>query len=390
MCVRARIEDRELVGMNASNSAEVVIVGGGIAGCSLAYYLAAAGVEDILVVEAATLGSGATAHSMGGVRQQFSTSSEIENSKRALKFWRTVEEAFEAPCEFYEEGYLLLTERPALADRLVQAAQLQKRLGAGPAQVLTGEDLLEVAPWLHITGDTTGCHTPQDGRVNPTDGLTALVGAGRRLGVRFAENWLVERITIEPDLCVSGPDDVVAGLVVVTAGIQSPALVSSLGVDLAITPQNLHYASTGPALAGQSVPVTIDLDTGLFVERNGPGLVISVLHENSPPTYTAEDMLTDFATAATSRAPALLDAGVISINSAAADLSVDGHPYAGQLAEGLWVLAGFAGHGTMHAPVVAQSLAQAMAGRSTTIDLAAMDPWRTPAESEWLVGSRKA
>lgn len=373
--------------MTAPATAEVVIVGGGIAGCSLAYYLAAAGMRDVLVVEAETLGSGATAHSMGGVRQQFSTPLEVEVAKLGLEFWRNVADRFEASCPFSRDGYLLLTQREDLAERLRSAARLQRALQAGPVSVLTGRELLDVAPWLRVDDATVGCHTPDDGRINPTDGLAAIIAAARRLGVRFVEGWPVSAIA--PGGKVSGPHELAAERVVVAAGVRTPALVAPLGVDLDIRAQHLQYATTGPALAGQPVPVTIDLDTGLFVEREGQGLVVSVLHEAAPPDLSAEQMLDDFAAAASARAPALLDVGIARTQAAAADLSADGHPYAGQAAEGLWVLAGFAGHGTMHGPVVAEALAAVMTGGTPAIDLAEMDPLRTPAAAEWLVGSRK-
>src|SRR5262249_33989999 len=75
-----------------------VVIGGGIVGCAVAYYLAEQGAKDILVVERQALASGSTGGSFGGVRQQFSTPLEIEFSKRGLEFWRTCEEAFDSPC----------------------------------------------------------------------------------------------------------------------------------------------------------------------------------------------------------------------------------------------------------------------------------------------------
>lgn len=368
----------------------MVVVGGGIAGCSLAYYLAAAGVSDVLVVEAQQLGSGATAHSMGGVRQQFSTAAEIEVSRRGLAFWRSVEDRFDVACPFHEEGYLLLTQRQDLLDRLTQAAALQESLGMAPATILRGAQLREVAPWLQVDDATGGCHTPTDGRVNPTDGLAGLVAAARRLGVRFLEGWPVEEIVSGADARVVGLSVIAASEIVVAAGVATPTLLSPLGFDVAIRPQHLHYATTGPALAGEPVPVTIDLDSGLFVEREGNGLVVSVLHEDAPADYSAAAMLDDFTRAAAQRAPALLDVGIARTNVAAADLSADGHPYVGRLDDGLWVLAGFAGHGTMHGPVVAEALAARMTGDEADIDLDSMDPWRTRADTEWLVASRKA
>ena len=83
---------------------DTVIVGGGIAGTALAYYLARGGVEDIVLLERDQLGSGMTAASFSGVRQQFSTPLEIELSKRGLRFWKTCEEQFDSPCPFNQCG----------------------------------------------------------------------------------------------------------------------------------------------------------------------------------------------------------------------------------------------------------------------------------------------
>jgi len=86
-----------------------LIVGGGIAGCALAYYLAQEGETDVLLVEADELGSGSTGGSFGGVRQQFSTPLEIELSRRGLDFWRNAERVFDSPVPWHENGYLFMS-----------------------------------------------------------------------------------------------------------------------------------------------------------------------------------------------------------------------------------------------------------------------------------------
>lgn len=378
-----------------------MIVGGGIVGCALAYHLAAAGMDGVVVVEGDTLGSGATAHSMGGVRQQFSTPLEIELSRRALAFWRDAEGRFGSPCAFHRDGYLFVSRRPAILDDLRAAADLQRRAGVGPVEVLDAAGVGEVAPWLTTADLAGGTWTPHDGRANPTDGLTALVRAARELGVAFVEHWPVEAIDERAGGLVVraaggvgawGVGEVGARVVVVAAGLASPALLRPFGVDLDIRPQRLHYAMTGPALDGLPVPLTIDLDSGLIVERAGRGLAVSILHENAPPGYGADDMLADFAEAAMWRAPALGQVGVLTTAFGMAELSVDGHPYAGQVADGVWTLAGFGGHGTMHGPVLAELLAGHVVGDpDLTVDLTVLDPHRRAPSTrgEWMVASRK-
>src|SRR5438046_8038849 len=106
-----------------------LIVGGGIAGCALAYYLAQEGETDVLLVEADELGSGSTGGSFGGVRQQFSTPLEIELSRRGLDFWRTAERVFDSPGPWHADGYLFMSGQPDIVARLAEAADLQRRLG---------------------------------------------------------------------------------------------------------------------------------------------------------------------------------------------------------------------------------------------------------------------
>jgi sarcosine oxidase subunit beta len=139
------------------------------------------------------------------------------------------------------------------------------------------------------------------------------------------------------------------------------------------------------------VPLTIDLDTGLLIERESGGLLIAVLLDENPPGYGHAKMLEDFAELARVRAPSLADLRIAKHVVANVDLGGDGHPYAGKVEEGMWMLAGFGGHGAMHAPPVAKLLAQTLAGRpDPTLDISPLDPWRAPdAAAEWMVASKK-
>jgi glycine/D-amino acid oxidase-like deaminating enzyme len=102
-------------------------------------------------------------------------------------------------------------------------------------------------------------------------------------------------------------------------------------------------------------------------------------------------MLDDFADLARVRAPSLADVKIAKHVVANVDLGGDGHPYVGQVEEGLWMIAGFGGHGVMHAPPVARLLAKIMAGHpDSTLDISELDPHRKPGSaSEWMVASKK-
>src|SRR5215204_4050380 len=106
-----------------------VVIGGGIAGTAMAYYLAREGVPDIVLVEGNEYGSGATAGSFGNVRQQFGTPLEVECSRRGLQFWKSVEDTFDSPSPFHEDGYLLMTGDDNVAETLANQAAVQRAQG---------------------------------------------------------------------------------------------------------------------------------------------------------------------------------------------------------------------------------------------------------------------
>ena len=182
-----------------------------------------------------------------------------------------------------------------------------------------------------------------------------------------------------------------AGRVVLCTGYWSSDLLRAFGLELTIHPVPLYAAITEPALAGQLVPLTIDLDTGLLIERESGGLLIAVLLEENPPGYGHAQMLDNYADLARVRAPSIVDVRIAKHVVANVDLGGDGHPYVGEVEDGLWMIAGFGGHGVMHAPPVAQLLAKIIAGRpDPTLDISSLTPWRKPgAASEWMVASKK-
>jgi sarcosine oxidase subunit beta len=369
-----------------------VIVGGGIAGCAVAHYLAELGETDTVLVEADELGSGSTGGSFGGVRQQFSTELEIELSRRGLEFWRTAERVFDSPVAWHANGYLFMTGRPDLMTKLADAAALQRRMGLTDVHVLEPEQIQELVPWVGIGGVLGATYTPSDGKVTPTEGVAALAKSARSRGVRIRERWPVRSLRRSDGVWqVVGPAVLEADRVVLCTGYWSTDLLRPFGLELTIRPVPLYAAITDSALKGQRVPLTIDLDTGLLIERESGGLLIAILLDENPPGYGHTQMLEDFAELARTRAPSLADVRVARHVVANVDLGGDGHPYVGEVEDGLWMLAGFGGHGAMHAPPVAKLLAQIMAGRpDPTLDISSLSPWRTAdSAAEWMVASKK-
>lgn len=378
---------------DVSRDYSTVIIGGGITGVGLGYYLSALGETEILIIEGDELASGCTGGSLGGVRQQFSTPLEVELAQRGKLFWQTFEETFDAACPFWQDGYLMMTGREEIYERLAAAAQVQREAGAGPVELVPAAELESMFPWLSADGLVGACWTPEDGRVNPTDGVYGLATACRRGGVTIRQHWPVAAIDKRAEgWRVTGPEQITAQRVVVAAGLGTPALMRPFGLELPIFPMLLHYAFTTPILSGQRLPMTIDLDTGLCLEREQDASVVTMLIAEQRPGYTVDDMLTEFHQAASVRAPGFAEVGVRSTISAAADATGgDGHPFIGEVEPGLWVMSGFDGHGTMQGPAVAEFTANLMSGKADPlIDASVFDPWRVPgATDEWMRAARR-
>lgn len=377
----------------SEDSVGTVIIGGGIAGVGLAYYLAELGEADILVVEARELASGCTGGSLGGVRQQFSTANEVELALRGRRFWQTFEQTFDYACTYHQDGYLMLTGREEIYAKLGEAAEVQRAGGAPNVEMVLAEDLTDIVPWLSTEGLVGGCWTPEDGRVNPTDGVYGLAAAARRLGVRFLQHTRVAKIEkTKGGWTLHTPVPITARRVIVASGLGSPDLMRPFGLDLPITPMMVHYGFTTPVISDQRLPMTIDLDTGFCVEREQDAAVVTILESSYPDDYGVDDMLFDFAEAAAVRAPIFTEVSIRSTISAAADATGgDGHPFIGEVEPGLWTMTGFDGHGTMQGPAIAQFTANLIAGiADPVLDPAIFDPHRIATENqEWLRAARK-
>ena len=371
----------------SSNSFNTIIIGGGIAGIGLSYNLALQGDDSILVLEAHELASGCTQGSLGGIRQQFSSPAEVELAKRGRAFWKDFEKNFDYPATYYQDGYLIVTGKEDVWANLQKAAEVQKGAGAPDVHLLSADQLPDVAPWLSPTGLIGGSWTPQDGRLNATDGLYGIAKAAKKLGVNIREQSKVNNIEkSDSGWIVTTTEPLHAQRVVIATGLSAPEMVRPFGLSLDITPLWLHCGYTTEIATGQPMPLTIDLDTGLIIEREGEGACVTVSDTSFGPNGVNK-VMEAFAEIAEVRAPEFTNGGIKTTTSWAFDATGgDGHAYLGEIENGLWVFAGFDGHGTMQGPALSEIMANMMRGHGdSVIDVAMFNPWREVHEKqEWL------
>ena len=149
-------------------SADVVVIGAGAIGASIAYHLARRGARDVVVLERDTVGAGSTSKAAGGIRVQFATRVEIEFSQRGIAFFQRFEDEMGVPCDFHQEGYLfVITDEPTLA-RFRTNVALQRSLGAD-VRIIGPDDARALVPSLVVDDALAAVWGPSDGYASPND-----------------------------------------------------------------------------------------------------------------------------------------------------------------------------------------------------------------------------
>ena len=369
---------------------EIVIIGGGIVGLSIAYHLAARGCHDVCVLERGRIGQGATAKATGGIRQQFSSEINIRLSQESLKRFERFEEEMGCSADFRQVGYLFLASSGEDWAWLQEAAALQRRLGV-PVKLLTPDEAGGLVPGLR-TGDLLGatfCGT--DGIADPHAVLHGLARQARRLGVRILEGREVTGILRDggrvQGVQVKGGEAVAAALVVNAAGVHAKDVGLMAGVEIPVEPHH-RQAFVAEPLEGlaNSIPMTVDLQSGtyLHVERNGNIVLGGGDHGDRRGFDERLDwsLLPRLIEAVTHRLPALESARIQRGWAGLREMTPDELAIVGPVldTEGFFVAAGFSGHGFMHAPAIGKVMAELILdGKASTIDISALslDRFRT-------------
>src|SRR5262245_12512478 len=183
-------------GAELPRTADVVIVGGGVVGCSIAYHLGRRGIKNVLVLERDAVGSGTTSKAAGGIRAQFATETEIQFSLESIRCFERFEEEFGVDPGYRKIGYLFLIADPADLDGYRLRIALQRRLGAD-IRVISPADARALVPALHVDDLIAAVWGPNDGMAGPSEVTNGFARRARQLGARIAEGVGVAAITVE-------------------------------------------------------------------------------------------------------------------------------------------------------------------------------------------------
>jgi sarcosine oxidase subunit beta len=358
-------------------TADIVIIGGGVIGTAIAYYLAREGITDTVVVEASHLAAGGTGRCGGGIRQQWSTEANTRLAIESVRLFKGLEEELDADIEFLQGGYLVLAYTDEDVEQFRANVELQQRLGLD-VEILTPDEIgRRVAPGLNTEGVRLATYCPSDGSANPFLTTQAYADAARRLGVVIELFTPVTRILTEGGR-VTGVETVrgtvSAPIVVNAAGSHSLLLARTAGVQLPITPYRREILVTEP-LERFFDPMIISFSFGIYFRQTKHGPVIGGFGDPHEPPGFNETSSLEFLVAMSRKLahlmPALKPVKVVRQWAGLYDITPDAQPILGATdgVDGLYQANGFSGHGFMVGPMTALLVAQAVAGLTPALDI---------------------
>ena len=353
-----------------AETADVVIIGGGIVGSSIAYHLAAEGCTDVLVIEReAHQGKGSTGKSMGGVRAQFATPVNIEMSLYSINFFAHFDEVVGHPADYRPHGYLFVATSERHMEYLRANNERQKALGLKNVEFVTREDIVKTVPQLRADDILGGTFCPTDGFVDPHSVMMGFMLNARERGTRLWLDTAVTGIDLENGR-MTGVETtrgrVATGAVVNASGAWAADVARMAGVELPVVPLRRQLVPTEPfdELPAR-FPMVIDMSTGFHFRREGRRILLAWNDPEETPGFKTDfdsSFIEKILTRAASRVPCLAEAEVNPQRAWAGlyEMTPDHHAIIGEAptVHGLFFANGFSGHGVMHSPATGRIISE--------------------------------
>ncbi|HIE66547.1 MAG TPA: FAD-dependent oxidoreductase [Acidimicrobiia bacterium] len=267
-------------------SAQVVIIGGGIVGASIAYHLTELGWTDVVLLERNTLTSGTTWHAAGLVGCLRATQNMTRLAAYSAELYESLERDMGHATGFQKVGSLSVADNPERMEELVRGAGMASAFDV-EVDIISAEDLVSRWPLLNPEGIVGGAWIPGDGQASPVDTTMALAAVARERGARIFEGVSVERIRTEGGRAIGvetdqGPMD--AEHVVTAAGMWSHKLGRDVGVNIPLHACEHFYLVTEP-IEGlpASLPVLRDQDRCIYVKTEAGRLMVGAFEPVAKP-----------------------------------------------------------------------------------------------------------
>ena len=344
---------------------DVVVVGGGVVGASVAWHLAQSGVRDVLVLErGAKPGEGSTGRATGGFRAQFGTSINVRLSLLAREKLRRFRDEVGGDCGYRPCGYLWLARTQDELRALRDAQRVQHAAGLDEARMVDRGEIASLNPAANLEGVAGGAYCPTDGFVRALGILSGYLDAAQRCGVRVRSGADVVGLRLgaaDRIEAVRLPDgDVACGTVVNAAGPWAHALGAMANVEVPVTPLRRQVACTVPSTAlPEDMPMTTWAGDGFHLRVREGRILLLHPTADEPGRFSTDvdpSWIANVCELAARRVPALAGVAVDVPRCWAGlyEMSPDGHALLGPApgCDNLFLVNGSSGHGVMHSPAL--------------------------------------
>jgi len=360
-------------------TADIVIVGGGIIGTSIAYHLAQKKAKGVVLLEKGMLGEGSTAKCAGGIRAQFSTEINIRFSLESFKTWDQFQEIMETELDFKKVGYLFLATTEEEWAVFQSNATLQRQFGI-PVELLSSQEIHRRWPYLRVDDLRGGTFCAREGYAGPYEALSGFARGARRGGVKILEETEVAQILLNGDQVAgvrTSLGDISSPVVVNAAGPYAGEVGKMAGVEVPVRPYRRQLFFTGPfPHIPDPIPLVIDFHRGWYFRREGTGLLISGPKDNFPSfnLNVDYDAMVEVAENSIYRVPIMEKAEIDRGWAGSYEISPDNHAILGEFPglKGFFLANGFSGHGFQHSPAVGKVLAELILGEKPSIDISCL------------------
>ena len=369
------------------STADVLIVGGGLEGCAAAWSLTQRGITDVTILERSTVGSGGTGKSSGVVRCHYGVTSLAAMATRSLDVFENAADILGEDVGFHQTGYVVGVGPQNVG--AIHASMAAQRAVGVRTEDIAHDEVQKLWPVADLEPFAAFAWEERGGYGDAYQTAQAFASAARRNGARLRQSTTVTEIIIEGGTAtgvrLADGSVVSAGTVVVAAGPWSVPLLAAHGIELPITVHREQIVLIDPGQDLGRVPVFSDLVSLQYVRAEGSdGQILfgnsdlAELEPADPDNYlnrATDDFIDITVEKIGTRFPGLTNPSIASTYAGCYDVTPDFNPVISQTAaEGLFVAAGFSGHGFKIAPAVGRLVADLVVdGKSSDADILADD-----------------
>ena len=357
--------------------ADIVIIGAGMSGCSIAYNLAVRGAKNIVVLEKSFICSGSTGACGAGFRMQWGTEMNCRMSKFSTEFYEHANDILEydGDIELRQSGYLMIADTEKELVQFEKNVEVQHACGI-PSRMVSLAEAKELVPHLNTDVLSGAAYCPKDGFLNPHKTTDAFYKAAKRLGVEFNTFTEVTGIRVEKGRVVGVETNkgyIETRIVVNAANAWSQGIAKMVGLELPLYSERHQILVTEPVEHMQN-PMVMAFNLNLYVQQTPHGSFIMGRADSSEPRdlrrTSSWQFLEEMAKTIDNVLPAIGKLRVIRQWAGLYNMSPDRQPIYDKAdsVEGFYMAVGFSGHGFMFGPVTGTVMSEMILGLEPTID----------------------